>query len=110
MAKEINDGNFEEEVLNSDLLCVVDFWAPWCGPCKMLEPLISELTEEYKEKVKFVKLNVDENPVTAARYKIMSIPTLLFFKDKKIVDRIIGVYPKQEIAKRLDNFLKDENE
>nr|4BA7_A Chain A, LBCA THIOREDOXIN [synthetic construct]4BA7_B Chain B, LBCA THIOREDOXIN [synthetic construct] len=102
---EINDENFEEEVLKSDKPVLVDFWAPWCGPCRMIAPIIEELAEEYEGKVKFAKVNVDENPETAAKYGIMSIPTLLLFKNGEVVDKLVGARPKEALKERIEKHL-----
>lgn len=102
MPKPITDNDFATEVLNSDLPVLVDFWADWCAPCRMLEPTIEALTERYRGKVKFYKLNVDDNPETTAKYKIMSIPTLIIFKDGKPVAQIVGVRSKEEIEKIIE--------
>lgn len=92
---ELNDDNFDQEVLQSDLPVFVDFWAPWCGPCQMIAPLVESLAEEYEGRCKVGKLNVDENPRTAMRFDIMSIPTLMLFKDGKVIERIVGAVPKE---------------
>jgi thioredoxin 1 len=101
MEKKLTDANFKEEVINSEETCLVDFWAPWCGPCLRVAPHISEIAKEYQGKLKVGKLNVDEEASTAMMYNISSIPTLLVFKDGEIVERIIGAYPKSEIEKVL---------
>ncbi len=106
--KQIKDTAFDEEVLESDKLVLVDFWAPWCGPCRMLAPVIDEVANEYGEIIKVVKLNTDDNPSTAATYGIRSIPTLLIFDDGNIVDTIIGAIPKTTIVNRIQKCLKDE--
>ncbi len=94
MALEFNDNNFKEEVLNSDKPVLVDFWAAWCGPCKLLGPTIEELHKEMGDKVKIGKVNVDENQALAAAYGIMSIPTVIILKGGKIVEQFIGMQPK----------------
>ncbi len=94
MALEFNDNNFKEEVINSDKPVLVDFWATWCGPCKLLGPTIEELHKEMGDKVKIGKVNVDENQALAAAYGIMSIPTVIILKDGKIVEQFIGMQPK----------------
>ncbi len=102
---EVTDANFETEVVKSDKPVLVDFWAPWCGPCRMVAPLVEELAEEYDGKVKFVKLNTDDNVNTAARYGIRSIPTLLMFKGGEPIDQIIGFRPKGDLKKTVDKAL-----
>jgi thioredoxin 1 len=103
---EINDGNFESEVLKSDLLFLVDFWAPWCGPCHMVSPIVEEIGKDYDGKLKVGKLNVDENSQTAGQYGIMSIPSVLFFKEGKVVDQIVGAVPKQQFVEKIDKIVK----
>ncbi len=102
MAIEITDLNFEEIVLKSNKLAVVDFWAEWCGPCKMIAPVISELSEQYKDKAVIGKVDVDNNPAITAKYGIRSIPTLLFFKNGQIVDKVVGATSKPGIAAKID--------
>lgn len=99
---ELNDRNFTDEVLKSNLPVCVDFWAPWCSPCKMIAPLIEELAQVYNGKIKFGKVNVDENPRTPSQYGIMAIPTLIFFKDGQITDQISGVLSKPELKKKIE--------
>jgi len=103
--KHINDTEFETQVINSPLPVVVDFWAPWCGPCRMIAPVIEELAQEYKGKVVFAKLNTDENPMVPNQYGIMSIPTLLFFKNGKLVDRSVGLKTKSALSKLVNEKL-----
>lgn len=97
---EITDNNFEEEVVRADMPVMLDLWAPWCGPCQMVAPIIEDLAEEYKGKVKIGKLNVDENPTTAAQFGISSIPTMMFFQDGKEVSnkRLIGVRSRKDYS------------
>jgi len=102
---EVNDSNFDQMVLQSKTPVLVDFWAAWCGPCRMVAPLVEELAGEYESKVTMVKLNVDENPQIASQYGIMSIPTLLIFKDGAPVSNIVGFRPKAELQRSLDAVL-----
>ena len=102
---EVTDATFEEEVLRAGEPVLVDFWAPWCGPCRMVAPLVEELAGEYDGKMKFVKLNTDDNMQTAARYGIRSIPTLLMFKGGELVDQIIGFRPKGDLKRTIDKAL-----
>ncbi|HEY8173366.1 MAG TPA: thioredoxin [Dehalococcoidia bacterium] len=102
---EVTDANFDTEVLKSDKPVLVDFWAPWCGPCRMVAPIVDELSDEYEGKVKFVKLNTDDNIGTASKYQIRSIPTLLVFKGGEAVGQIIGFRPKSDLKKRLDEVV-----
>ena len=102
---QLSDASFDTEVVKSEKPVLVDFWAPWCGPCRMLSPLVDELSKEYEGKVKVGKLNTDDNPQVATRYRISAIPTLLFFKSGKVADQLVGVHPKPEIKKRLDALL-----
>lgn len=101
----ITDANFEAEVLTGTHPVVVDFWAEWCGPCKMIAPVLDELAGEYVGKVKVAKLNVDDNPSTSAKFGIRSIPTLLFFKGGRVVDQMVGAASKTEIKKKFDGLL-----
>ena len=102
---EVNDDSFEQEVLNNKLPVLVDFWAPWCGPCRMVAPVVDEIAGQYVERLKVVKLNTDDSPNTAVRYQIMSIPTLLLFKGGKIVEQVIGAQPKQAMAGKIEPHL-----
>ncbi len=98
----ITTQNFEAEVLNADLPVLADFWAAWCGPCQMVAPIVEDLAQEYAGRVKVAKVDVDENPDLAARYNIMSIPTLGIFKGGRLVSRIVGFVPKAQLKLRLD--------
>jgi thioredoxin 1 len=102
---EVNGNNFQKEVLESSIPVLVDLWAPWCMPCRMISPIVEELGNDNQGKLKVCKLNTDENQNIAARYGIQGIPTLLFFKDGQEVDRIVGVTPKPIIQKKLDAIL-----
>ena len=98
------DANFEDEVLNSDQPVLVDFWATWCGPCRTIAPMIEKLAADYEGRAKIVKLDVDNNPQTAMKYGIRSIPSLLFFKDGRPVDQMVGVVPERVLADKLDTL------
>ncbi len=99
------DGNFDEEVLNSSVPVLVDFWAEWCAPCKMIAPSIEELASEYEGKLKVGKVDVDSNPNIASTYQIRSIPSIVFFKDGKVADQIVGAVPKKQIAGMVDTVI-----
>jgi thioredoxin 1 len=98
-------GNWETEVMQSPELVMVDFWAVWCGPCQMVGPIVEDLAQEYNGKLKVMKLNTDEAPEVAGRYQIMSIPTILFFKDGQPVEKIVGARPKQQFKQIIDSLL-----
>ena len=102
---DITDRNFEEEVLNSDLPTEVDFWAPWCGPCKMVIPIYEKLSEEYEGRFKFCMINVDENQQASMKYQIMSIPMQMFFVDGQKVDEILGAVPEQAIRSKVEEII-----
>jgi thioredoxin 1 len=107
MAKpgDVNDSQFESEVLKAEVPVLVDFWAPWCGPCRMVEPIVEELAEEYADKVKFLRMNTDDNMNTSAQYGIRAIPTLLVFKGGQPVGQVIGFRPKSDLKKVIDQAL-----
>ena len=98
---ELNDANFEEEVIKSDIPVMVDFWAEWCAPCRIIEPLVDELAGEFEGKLKVAKMDVDQNPQSSMNYGIRSIPTLLFFKGGKPVDQLLGAVPKGQIEEKI---------
>ncbi len=101
----VTDDTFETEVIQSDKMVIVDFWATWCGPCKMIAPILEEVASEYEDQVKIAKLDVDANNRTAGKYGIMSIPSLLFFRNGEEVDRVIGAIPKSQLKSRLERVL-----
>jgi thioredoxin 1 len=103
---ELNDKNFKEEVEDASMFILVDFWAPWCGPCQMMGPIIEELSKELEGKVKIGKLNVDENPNIASKYEILSIPTLKMFKDGKIIQEMTGLQPKEVLLEKINDLIK----
>ena len=107
MSKEmtITDSSFEQDVLKSDVPVLVDFWAPWCGPCKIVAPVVEEIAGEYDGKIKVGKVNTDENQQIAAKYGIMSIPTLMIFKNGEPAERLVGAQPKQAITEKIDSAL-----
>ena len=102
MAKEFNDSNFKSDVIESDKLSIVDFWAEWCGPCRAIGPVIEELSTEYEGKVNIGKLNVDNNPEVSAQYGITSIPAILFLKGGEVVDKLVGAQPKANFVKKIE--------
>jgi thioredoxin 1 len=106
MVLEITDQNFETEVNKSEIPVIVDFWAPWCGPCRMLAPVTEKMADTYAGKVKFCKINTDENQEMAQKYGIMSIPTLLFFKDSEQKDSSIGAVPEAVLKSKIEAILK----
>ena len=103
--KELDSGNFNEEINNTEKLVLVDFYATWCGPCKMLAPVVSEIAQEYKEKLEVYKVNIDENQELALKYDIMSIPTLMFFKNGEVVNTSVGFRSKSELKDTINNLV-----
>lgn len=101
----VTDADFEATVEKADGLTVVDFWATWCGPCRMIAPILDQLSEEYAGKVKVTKLDVDSNQKTSMKFNVRSIPTLLFFKDGKLIDQVVGAVPKAALAEKFDKHL-----
>jgi thioredoxin 1 len=104
-AAQVTDATFEQEVLESSVPVLVDFWAPWCGPCRMVAPVVDEIAVQYADKIKVVKVNTDENPGIASKYGIRSIPTLMIFKNKERVDMVVGAVPKSTLATTLEKYI-----
>ncbi len=104
-ALQLTDATFDQEVLKSSTAVMVDLWAEWCGPCKMIAPMIEEIAGEFKGKLKVGKLDVDNNPQTAIKYGVRSIPTLLFFKDGQLKDQVVGAVPKETLKKRINDLI-----
>jgi thioredoxin 1 len=103
--KEITDGNFQSEIADNNGLSMVDFWAEWCGPCRLIAPFVEQIADEYSGRVTVGKLDVDSNQRTAAQFNVRSIPTILFFKDGKVVDQVIGAVPKQALDRKIQEHL-----
>jgi thioredoxin 1 len=101
----VSDDSFDKEVLESDIPVLVDFWAPWCGPCRMLAPVVQELAKDYEGRLSVAKINVDENPATAQKYQVMGIPTLILFKNGRAVERFVGYMPKEDLERKIDALL-----
>ena len=110
MELTLTDANFQEKVLNGKGVIVVDFWAPWCSPCLILTPILEELAEEYKGKFQLAKMNVDENPQTAAKYGIQGIPTVMIFRDGQLVDQLVGLQPRDIFQSKIDAALAAKKE
>ncbi|MGK7904116.1 MAG: thioredoxin [Hormoscilla sp.] len=107
---QVTDASFQKDVLDSEIPVLVDFWAPWCGPCRMVSPVVEEIAEQYDGKVKVVKVNTDDNPNIATQYGIRSIPTLMIFKGGQRVDMVVGAVPKSTLADTLEKYLKKDGE
>lgn len=105
MALEFNESNFDELVIKSDKVVMIDFWAEWCGPCRLVGPIVKELAEQYEGQAVIGKLNVDENPVITGKFGIRNIPTVLFLKNGEVVDKQVGAVPKAVLAKKLESLL-----
>jgi thioredoxin 1 len=99
------DADFEKDIKDPNKLVIVDMWAEWCGPCKMMEPVLKEIAEEHRDTVKIVKLNIDQNQNTPLKLNVMNIPTFIFFKDGKEVERIVGAFPKKQFIKKIEELL-----
>lgn len=104
-AMKVDEGSWDAEVMKAPGLVMVDFWAVWCGPCQMVAPIVEELANEYAGKLRVMKLNTDENPEIAGRYQVMSIPTILFFKDGRPVEKLVGARPKRQFKEVIDSLL-----
>ena len=105
MVLEVSDQTFEQEVMKADKPVLVDFWAPWCGPCRMVGPIVDSLAEKNGDSFKFCKINVDNNQKTASQYRVMSIPTLMFFKDGKVIDTIVGAVPEEALQDKMNELI-----
>ena len=104
----LNEQSWKDEVMNSELPVVVDFWAEWCAPCRMMAPILEEISKEYEGRIKVGKLNVDENSTVAGEYRIMGIPTFLFFRSGKLVDKVVGVVTQKALQDKIETVIKEE--
>ncbi|MDD3006404.1 MAG: thioredoxin [Candidatus Pacebacteria bacterium] len=107
MAMDINEESFDREVLQNEGVVLVDFWAPWCGPCKMMGPILEDMAKEFEGKISVRKVNVDDNPNISAEYEILSIPALKFFKQGKIVDEMVGLQPREILAEKIKSLIAE---
>jgi thioredoxin 1 len=105
MLNDVTDQNFDTEVLKSAEPVLIDFWAPWCGPCRMVEPILKKMSDKYQGKVKFCRMNVDENPKTPSQYRVMSIPNMLFIKNGKVIDTHVGSAPEGVLVPKVDALI-----
>jgi thioredoxin 1 len=105
MVTDISDGEFEQKVIKSSVPVLIDFWAPWCVPCKMVAPVVEKLSHKYNGKMNFFKINIDENPRTPARFQVMSIPSLMIFKNGKVVETVVGAVPERNLVSRIDGVV-----
>jgi thioredoxin 1 len=105
MVTDISDGDFEQKVIKSSMPVLLDFWAPWCVPCKMVAPIVEKLSNKYNGKMKFFKINIDENPRTPARFQVMSIPSLMIFKDGQVIETVVGAVPERSLVSRIDGVV-----
>jgi len=102
---DVNEGNFDKEVLQNVSVVLVDFWAPWCGPCRMMGPILEEMAKEFEGKIAVCKVNVDENPNISGKYEILSIPALKFFKNGEVVDEMVGLQPREVLAEKIKSLI-----
>jgi thioredoxin 1 len=105
MITDISDNDFEQRVIKSNLPVLLDFWAPWCVPCKMVAPIVDKLSHKYDGRMKFFKINIDDNPRTPSRYQVMSIPSLMIFKNGQVVETVVGAVPERSLISRIDGVL-----